>query len=594
MSNTRVMPEKTAFRYALKQYTGQIFTQKPWSFIALLFPGIGSTLTLYLPPLIISRMIVDFDGKVPANIEQTLPYLLWIAGIWTLGEILWRIAFLCLDATDANGMKNLYVQAMDRLLEKDVTFFSNNFAGSLTKKALGYGKSFESFMDTLSFNIFGNLIPLVFASYILWGFSPWLVATLLGAMSFALVIIMPLIQRRQKLVRERERASNKMAAHIADVIGNVTTVRSFANEQAEKQQHEHLVTTFTKAARRSWDYHVTRIDGVMAPLNIVINIAGLVLAMKLTDDVVTLATVFVSFSYFVNASRVLFEFNRTYRNIENSLSEAAQFCELLIEPPKVTDAPAAGVLKVDRGEVVFDAVTFTHDDMSGALFDGFSLRLKSGEKVGIIGRSGAGKSTITNILLRFMDLDEGSIRIDGQDIRDVTQQSLRQHIAYVPQESALFHRTIAENIRYGKPGASIEAVRRAAKLASADEFITELPHGYETLVGERGIKLSGGQRQRIAIARAILKDAPILVLDEATSALDSESEKLIQSALDKLMIGRTTIVVAHRLSTIQKMDRIVVLEKGSIVEQGSHTALLAKNGTYAKLWAHQSGGFLED
>ncbi len=233
-------------------------------------------------------------------------------------------------------------------------------------------------------------------------------------------------------------------------------------------------------------------------------------------------------------------------------------------------------------------------DEKKPLFCGFNLAIASGEKVGLVGHSGGGKSSVTRLLLRFMDIQGGQILIDDQDISKITQDDLRGHIAYVPQEPLLFHRSIAENIAYGKPDAKKSEVEQAAKLAHAHEFIKDLPSGYDTLVGERGVKLSGGQRQRVAIARAMLKDAPILVLDEATSALDSESEKLIQDALWKLMEGRTAIVIAHRLSTIQRMDRIVVLEDGEIVEQGSHKELLEKDGVYARLWAHQSGGFLED
>ena len=220
--------------------------------------------------------------------------------------------------------------------------------------------------------------------------------------------------------------------------------------------------------------------------------------------------------------------------------------------------------------------------------------IEAGRTVGLVGVSGSGKTTLTKLLLRFADVDAGGIFIDGQDIRDVTQESLRNAIAYVPQESSLFHRSIFENIAYGKPDATRKEVERAAQLANADEFIRELPNGYDTLVGERGVKLSGGQRQRIAIARAILKDAPILVLDEATSALDSESEALIQEALKNLMKGRTSIVVAHRLSTIAGLDRIVVLDNGKIVEQGTHKELLDTGGAYAKLWSRQSGAFLEE
>ena len=229
-----------------------------------------------------------------------------------------------------------------------------------------------------------------------------------------------------------------------------------------------------------------------------------------------------------------------------------------------------------------------------ALFRGFSLDVQPGERVGLVGPSGGGKTSITKLLLRYMDIQTGAITIDGQDIRSITRDDLHKAISYVPQEPLLFHRSLGENIAYGNPDASLATIKTSAIRAHADQFISNLPNGYNTLVAERGIKLSGGQRQRVAIARAMLKDSPILLLDEATSALDSESEKLIQDALWKLMEGRTAIVIAHRLSTIQRMDRIVVLNNGKIVEEGTHKQLIKQKGTYAGLWAHQSGGFLDE
>ena len=266
----------------------------------------------------------------------------------------------------------------------------------------------------------------------------------------------------------------------------------------------------------------------------------------------------------------------------------------ILDLPCIVDDKTDKPLKVTDAAIDIEHIGFKHDGKKEKLFDDFTLEIAPGKTVGLVGVSGSGKSTLTKLLLRFADVGEGAIYIDGQDIRGVTQKSLRDAIAYVPQESSLFHRSIFENIAYGRPGATDEEVYEAARLANADEFIVELPDGYDTLVGERGVKLSGGQRQRIAIARAILKDAPILVLDEATSALDSESEALIQEALKNLMKNRTSIVVAHRLSTIAGLDTIVVLSEGKIVEQGSHHELLKKGGEYAKLWSRQSGAFLKE
>jgi ATP-binding cassette subfamily B protein len=348
-------------------------------------------------------------------------------------------------------------------------------------------------------------------------------------------------------------------------------------------------------AQRSWDYHNNRIDMSISPIYVLINVIGLALAITISNDASTISKVFVTFSYFSSATLILWQFNRTYRNIENSLSEAAQFTELLMHESEIQEQPGAKKLKVSKGEVNFNDVHFAYDaSREEPLFENLNLHIAPGEKIALVGHSGGGKTTITKLLLRFIDIDSGELTIDGQDIRKAKLASVRESIAYVPQEPLMFHRSIRENIRYGRLDATDEEVIEAAKRANAHEFISELPDGYETLVGERGVKLSGGQRQRIAIARAIIKDAPILVLDEATSALDSESEKLIQEALWSLMQNRTAIVVAHRLSTIQKMDRIIVLDKGHIAEQGSHKELLALKGVYARLWAHQSGGFIED
>jgi ATP-binding cassette subfamily B protein len=294
----------------------------------------------------------------------------------------------------------------------------------------------------------------------------------------------------------------------------------------------------------------------------------------------------------------LWSLHRIVERLEESLADSAEMTEVMLRQPNLADPAHPQDFRTREGHIELKNVHFYYED-SGTdpetLFADLSLKIAPGEKVGLVGPSGGGKSTLTKLLLRFMDVQSGAILVDGRDIREVSQDALRTHIAYVPQEPILFHRTIRENILYGDPAASEEMVIKAAKLAHAHDFIMQLPQGYETLVGERGVKLSGGEKQRVAIARAMLKTSPVLILDEATSALDSKSEKAIVGALDNLMKNRTTIVIAHRLSTIRKLDRVLVLKGGRIVEDGSHESLQKKvNGIYADLWRHQSDSFLAE
>lgn len=586
---------KQSIQHAFAAYKTQILRHKNMSFPALVLPGIAMVFTNYVPPLAIALMIKAFDGKIPTTLDPAIPYITLLAGSWLFGEALWRIAFMFQNRAVARGMRDLYIEGLDGLLAKDMAFYNDNFAGSLTKRLNGFSKNYEGFLDTASFSIFGNVLPLIFAVAILGSISLWLVLALLGVITIALTCVLPLIKKRQQLTAVREQAATAVSGHVADVLGNIAAVQAFAHESHERARHHALVDAYTNSALRSWDYHVMRIDMLIAPLYVITNIIGLIIALVITDDAAAMAAVFITFNYFLNSTRILFEFNRTYRNIENSLTEAAQLTDLLNEPTKLVNAPDATDIHVTKAQIDFNDVHFTYDDSEGdPLFEELQLSIPAGQKVAVVGHSGGGKTTITKLLLRFNDIQSGEILIDGQNIATSTITSLRHSIAYVPQEPAMFHRSIMDNIRYGRPDATDAEVLAAATKAHATEFIGKLPHKFETLVGERGVKLSGGQRQRIAIARAILKNAPILVLDEATSALDSESEKHIQASLNELMKQRTSIVIAHRLSTIQKMDRILVLENGTIVEDGTHAELQHNKGIYATLWSHQSGGFIEE
>jgi ATP-binding cassette subfamily B protein len=585
-------PEAT--KLALRRYFGEIWRNRKTAIPGLLLPGIGSIFVFYLPPLVVASMLHRFGNTKP-ELHDTIPYLVTFAVVWLAGELMYRVAFLCLEFTDSRAIRNLYVSSMNELLAKDLSFFHDNFAGSLTKKVIGYSKNIEPFIDTLGLSVSAQVLPLLFATVILWHFSPLLVAALLGMIAVVFLIIRPLTKRRRHLIAKREAASNTTAGYVADIIGNIDAVQTFAHEDFEAKRHQENVLDYTTKMRQSWNYHTLRVDSSISPIYVLINVIGLILAILFSKNASGLTTIFITFSYFGYATRILWELNRIFRNFENAISEAAEFTELLLVPSTVVECRHPLDFVVKRGEIVFDNVGFAyenrHDD---PLFKNFNLHIKPGEKLALVGHSGGGKTTVTKLLLRFMDINSGKLLIDGQNIAEARLKDLRSAIASVPQEPIMFHRSIRENIRYGRLDATNEDVVEAAKKAHADEFINKLPQGYDTLVGERGVKLSGGQRQRIAIARAIIKDAPILVLDEATSALDSESEKLIQDALWGLMANRTAVIIAHRLSTIQKMDRIIVLDDGHIAEEGSHQELLAKGGIYAKLWAHQSGGFIEE
>lgn len=588
-------PSKTATKFALNQYMGEVWKLRRWSIPTLLSVSVGTVFTTYAPPLVIAAALKRFDSQSP-TLEELMPYLLFFGGLWLVGEMFWRLSFMLMQRFLVRALYNLYTFALKELGKKDLGFFHDNFAGSLTKKTISFGRSFENFFDTIMFKVVINALPLLFVSVVLWRYSPWLVVVLLGSIVVVFFIMMPLIKKRKRLVDLREAASNSMAGHIADVIGNMDAVQAFAHQEYEQKQHEHNVQDYMNKALHSWDFHTMRVDLKISPMYVLINVAGLALAVLLGGrNGTTMAAIFITFNYYAQVTAVLWEFNRTYRNFESSIAEAAQFTELLLTPTLVHDPKHPQNFEVSRGAVSFRNVDFNYPNTKNRpLFSNFNLDIAPGEKIALVGHSGGGKTTVTKLLLRFVDVVNGELLIDGQNIAHTKLAAVRSSIAYVPQEPAMFHRSIRDNIRYGKLDATDKEVIAAAKKANAHEFIDLLPEGYDTMVGERGVKLSGGQRQRIAIARAIIKDAPILVLDEATSALDSESEKLIQAALWELMKGRTTIVIAHRLSTIQKMDRILVLEKGVITEQGTHTALLQKRGTYAKLWAHQSGGFIEE
>jgi ATP-binding cassette subfamily B protein len=582
-----------AFRLVVRDFARQMWEDRRVVVPAVVLPGIGGTLVWFCPPLVIGAMLERFAGGERPVASELTSYLVAFAGVWLVGGATWRLGMHYLNRAVATGVSKLHVRAMDELFAKDLAFFQDHFGGALTKKVVNYGHSYDMVVATLVFHVSSNLLPIGFISVVLWRYSPWLVVVLVGMVALTGVTVAPLILRRQKLVDAREAASNQVAGHVADAITNIEAVRLFAREPEEIATHEGNVERWRWRALRSWDYQNRRIDVVTMPFEVATNVAGVVLAVALAGDGrFSLAAVFVTFTYYSRFTAIVWEFNEIYRHIETHLSQAAQFTELLLDPPTVNDPAEPEVPRFRDAGIELAGVTFAYPRRSEPLFRGLDLHIEAGEKVGLVGPSGGGKSTLTRLLLRVADVRAGRIAIGGQDISAIRQADLRRQISHVPQDPVMFHRSLRDNIAFGRLDATEDEIRAAARAAHAAHFIETLPLGYDTLVGERGLKLSGGQRQRIAIARAILRDAPILILDEATSSLDSESEALIQEALLSLMADRTAIVIAHRLSTVQAMDRLVVLADGEVIEDGTHHELLAAGGTYASLWLQQSGGFL--
>jgi len=575
----------------LQLYLHATLKHRKESLLALALP-IGSVMLGVFVPFFASRLLADIVTRA----HRQWPDFVWFACMAGIGFLLNIYGIRKCMWLQAHVMNELHSNMFARLLERSVGFYNNQVGGKLVSDALdfinAYGQLFNAaYITALSF-VLTTTIGLVMVFVSSWQIGLCISVLLAGLVYWSIVET----AKRSGLRSQRLVISKHLTAHLADNIVNAVTVKMFARESSEIAENRQINAQLASARENDWQRSVTSESERMGVLLVMQACLLLVLMWITAHDPQTLAAGIFAFTYTITLINRFFSINTLVRQIEEGFLQASPMTELLGEPVEITDAPDSRPLVVQRGEIACHNVKFRYADAPSEdyIFAGLNLHIKPGEKIGLVGHSGGGKSTLTRLLLRFDDISDGSITIDDQDIRSVTQASLREQISYVPQEPLLFHRTILENIAYGSESVSRKKIEEAAKLAYAHDFISKLPQRYDTVVGERGVKLSGGQRQRVAIARAILKNAPILILDEATSALDSESEKVIQKALWELMDSRTAVVVAHRLSTIQKMDRIIVLDEGKMVEDGSHKELLQANGTYAKLWAHQSGGFIEE
>jgi ATP-binding cassette subfamily B protein len=492
---------------------------------------------------------------------------------------------------ETHTMRDLSASAFGYLIDHSHNFFISNFSGSLTHKVTKFSRSFERLADVIVLQFIPTTIFVVGATIVLGTRH-----LALGIALFAWTVLfvwfqIKLAQWRQPYRVAVAEADTKVTGTLADAIGNQSNITLFAGQTLERELFGKVLHTWRVAVAKLW---VT--DGwIWAGIGLfMIGIEMLLFYLAIQfwqQGLLTVGDFVLIQAYLLTTFDRLVAINRDLRGFYSSLADGGEMVAILQAPHEIRDRKSAKPIVVGEGEVWFDNVNFYFNKLRPVLKD-FNFTIVGGERVALVGPSGAGKSTVTKLLLRLYDLPEGEIKIDKQDIAKVTQESLRNAISFVPQEPVLFHRTLMDNIRYGRRDATDEEVIEAAKKAHCHEFISELQHGYDTYVGERGVKLSGGERQRVAIARAILKDAPILVLDEATSSLDSESEALIQDALETLMKGKTVVVIAHRLSTIMKMDRIVVMAEGRVVAQGTHLELIRERGLYQKLWSIQAGGFI--
>ncbi len=568
----------------------------PWFFTAAVIATLIVEGENVLEPLYL-KQVVDLLSKGTPT-EAVLIAIYTALGIYALlyfsGWAGRRIASYLTVELEAEVIRDLFNTSAATLLAHSHEFFISNFTGTLTRRVTRYTRAFESFFDNIIFNflpaiffVIGILIVLSLKSILLG----------LGLLAWTLLFIgiqYAMVRYYQPLRIERSAADSATTGTLSDAVLNHATITTFASLDRERSIFGKVVDHWYTATRNSWLSN-NYIAGVQGVLVMAIEFIFFVLIIYFWQQGTATVGDFVLIqAYLTILMDRIWGIGRNMRELYDVFADATEMLDIIELPNDIVDAPDARPLAVREGQIVFDHVRFEYRD-GQTVFEDCDITIAPHEKVAFVGPSGAGKSTITKLLLRLYNVSGGAITIDGQDIALATQESVREAIAFVPQEQSLFHRTLMENIRYGRADATDDEVIEAAKQAHCLEFIERYSDGFDTMVGERGVKLSGGERQRVAIARAILKNAPILVLDEATSSLDSESESLIQDALAKLMQGKTVIAIAHRLSTIMHMDRIIVMENGRIALSGTHTELLSQESNlYKKLWEIQAGGFIAE
>ncbi len=550
-----------------------------------------ATLTEVFVPVFAGRLI---DAVTSGAADAALAAFLTMVALG-LGLVLLRhLAWWGIVPLTLNLMSSVARDTFHRVQRLSTDWHANSFAGSIVRKITRGMWALDTLDDVLLLYLLPSAVVLI-GTVVLLG-SHWPLMGIVMAIGSAAYVTFTVVVAT-RVIAPASRLSNaqdtKIGGVLADALSSNAVVKAFGAEQREDARLARVVDKWKRRTWRTWMRHTWSGSTQLALLWLIrTSITGVALWLwwrgKATPGEITyvLTTYFVVHGY-------LREIGQHVHQLQRAVNEMEEMVRLYDEPLGVADAPAAKPLRITSGEVRFERVTFSYAGHHEPLYRDLNVRIVGGQRIGLVGHSGSGKTTFVKLIQRLYDVKSGHVLIDGQDVANATQESLRSQIAIVPQEPILFHRSLAENIAYARPNATPAQIERAARLANAHEFISRLPRGYQTLVGERGIKLSGGERQRVALARAFLADAPILILDEATSSLDSESEALIQEAMERLMKGRTSIIIAHRLSTVRAVDRILVFEQGRIVEDGNHEALLRRlHGHYRRLFERQSGAFV--
>ncbi len=576
-------------------YVWRYWRRHPWMVAALVSTMFLATLCDVLMPVMAGRFVDAIAGGVPGEAARLTPATWALGGFVALSlafHLFRDAAFRLWMRLATRVMRGLVADVFHRVQRFSADWHANSFAGATVRKISRGMWAYDLFADTVYIGFFPSVVVLIGVTAILCARWPLMGAIVLLMILLYVVVSLLLTTKYVGPANERHNESDSaLGAAMADAVTCNAIVKAFGTERREDERFGTVAELWRLNALKSWSREVDA-GVVQSVLSLLLQAGLLILALwfwargEATPGDVT----FVITSYFL-VNGYLRDLGMHIRHFQRALDEMRDIVLFDRMPFGVADRPGAGELRAPHGAIAFEAVTFAYANQREPVYRDFSLAIAPGERVALVGPSGSGKSTFVKLLQRFYDVGGGRILIDGQDIAAAGQESVRRAIAVVPQEPALFHRSLAENIAYGRPDASMAEIVEAARLAHAHGFIARLNDGYDTLVGERGVKLSGGERQRVAIARAFLADAPILVLDEATSSLDTVTEQVIQEAIERLMENRTTIVIAHRLSTVRRMDRILVFRDGAIVEQGTHEDLLNTAGShYRQLFTRQAEG----